>query len=145
MENFECLECGSHSTAIVENDDIKSSEKVKRHQCLECNSVKLVKTCPNCDSVGLLWDDKRSEISCTVCGTVVECPPPYSKDFLKVIPFSQVIRENVTLDSNKAPRYRTSRPALYRFKKAEYEVLGTVESCDKHWHELWDYNDYRKY
>lgn len=105
-------------------DDVKSAEKVKRHLCLNCRGDKLVKTCPECGSIGLLFDDKRAELSCTDCGTVIECPPPYYVDGVEVIPFSHVISDNITVDTNLSPKRRTYRPGLDTFRRAERDVLG---------------------
>ncbi|MEN6291658.1 MAG: TFIIB-type zinc ribbon-containing protein [Methanobacterium sp.] len=105
-------------------DDVKSAEKVKRHLCLNCRGDKLVKTCPECGSIGLLFDDKRAELSCTDCGTVIECPPPNYVDGVKVVPFSQVIMDNCNVDTNLTLKNRTYRPGLNHWNEAERDVLG---------------------
>lgn len=133
VEDYQCLDCDSQSTAIVEIDDIKSAEKVKRHICLICGSDKLVKICPVCKSLGLVYDDCRDELSCNDCGTVIECPPPYYVDGVKVIPFSQVIRhKNINYDIDVHNR-KTHKFAPFRFHKADKDVLGDRERNDPTW------------
>lgn len=122
VDDFQCIECDSKLTGIVEIDDIKSAEKVKRHICLNCGSPNIVLTCPRCGSIGLVEDESRQEISCKDCGAVLDFTPPYYKDFIKLRPFLQGLLTYNKKDEPSKEKYPGRN--LKTFKKAEKDVLG---------------------
>lgn len=122
VENFQCIECDSKITGIVEIEEIKSAEKVKRHICLNCGSPNIVITCPKCGSIGLVEDESRQEIYCKDCGAVLDFTPPYYKDFIKLRPYLQGLLTYNKKDEPSNEKYPGRN--IKTFKKAEKDVLG---------------------
>lgn len=48
------------------------SHKIRANTASEAHESPLVETCPECNLVGLILDDKRGELICPSCGIVVE-------------------------------------------------------------------------